>query len=196
MCYLHKCLGVLIATLVAVHAFSQRVEKPPTRLVIVRTNLANLVASGPAISVEKIFTKTFSTELSLMQGHFNSVLLTDYYGYGGFLLRAKKFPNGLQYGDVSPYLGIYAGMLKRTIHTKGSDDNSGWFSLPSRDFAGNSLRAGFSLGVSYLDKSRFTFDMQWGIGCGKYIHVIRNSREVRPSGYLDMQLWVSAGYCF
>ncbi len=114
--------------------------------------MLSLLAQKPTISAEKFFGETVSIELSFVQGEFNNLLFTDHYDYCGALARAKKYFNRPDFGMVASYGAIYAGILRRNIHTVGRTDNSGWFSYPSRDFSANSLRGGGSFGVTWIIK--------------------------------------------
>jgi hypothetical protein len=173
---------------------SQKIKEPET--LIVKTNLLNLVGKGPSISLEKFLSKSFSLELTYMKGEFNDFLLTDHYDYKGFLLRGKKYFDVVKRGEITPYLGAYAGILHRNINTIGHTDNTGFFSYPSRDFSANSIRGGFSVGGLWLLKNHFVTDLQTGLGYGRYINIDRADPDTYPNGYLDIQVWVSIGYYF
>ncbi len=175
---------------------AQTTNKPITEKLIVKTNLLNLLAQGPGIMVEKPLSSTFSLELSYVQGKFSNILFTDRYAYKGFLLRAKKYISKLDYGDVSPYLGAYAGNLQRTIMSTGRTDNSGWFGYPSRYFTAHSLRAGGTFGLAYITRSRVIFDVQTSLGYGRYLQLDKLDPNTYSNGYLDAQVWFSVGYCF
>ena len=188
-----KYFFTLIISLLTFSAFSQEIATPLKDRLIIKTNILGLLAQGPTISLEKIFSNRFSAEFSFVQGQFNDVLLTDHYAYSGFLIRAKKYYFGIDYGDVSPYLGAYVGNLKRSIHTKGE---SGLLGYPSRDFSANSIRGGASLGLTLITKNTLVFDGLCSLGYGRYLHLDRNDPDSYSNGYLDVQVWFSIGYCF
>jgi hypothetical protein len=181
---------------VTASAFSQKTSKPLTKRVIVKTNLLSIITHRPTITIEKIFTKTFGIEASFVQGEFNNFLLTDHYDYNGFLVRAKKYVNNIGYGKLSPYVAAYVGNLKRNIQTQGQTDNTGFFSYPSRDFMSNSIRFGGSFGLLYVTKGRIIIDQQTSLGYGRYLNLDKSNPSTYSNGYLDVQMWLSVGYCF
>ena len=107
-------------------ASAQETTRPLTKKVILKTNVLSLLAQRPTISVEKAFSKTFSVEISFVQGQFNNFLFTDHYDYNGFLIRTKKYLEDLDFGVINPYGAFYAGCLQRNFQTTGQTDNSGW----------------------------------------------------------------------
>ena len=187
---------ILLGLGLTVTAFSQETARPLTKRIIVKTNILSLIAQRPTITVEKAFSKTFSTEVSFVQGQFNNFLFTDHYDYNGFLVRAKKYFIDLDFGNVSPYTALYMGTLKRNIQTTGQVDNTGWFGYSSRDFSANSLRGGGSLGLSYISKNKIIIEGLASLGYGKYTKIYKPDVNRNPSGYLDAQIWLSIGYCF
>jgi hypothetical protein len=186
----------IVITFITVPAYPQKTTRTLEKRIIVKSNILNLLAHRPTVSIEKAFSKSFSTEVSFVQGEFNNFLLTDHYDYKGFLLRAKKHFVNIRLGQVSPYTGIYIGNLKRNIQSEGYVDNTGFVSYPDRDFSANSIRGGGSLGLSYFTKSYFIFDTQSSLGYGRYLNIDKNDPNTYNMGYLDIQLWFSIGYCF
>ena len=184
----------LFALAFALTASSQKTNKPLTKRIIVKTNVLNLVAGRPTFTIEKIFSNTFSTEISFVQGQINNFFFTDHYDYNGFLIRAKKHFTNLDYDKVSPYTALYIGNLNRTIETSGWVDNSGYFGYPSRDFSSNSIRGGASLGLSFITKNKIIIDASTSLGYGRYFTYHKPDMDFR--GYIDMQIWLSIGYCF
>jgi hypothetical protein len=191
-----RFLVLLLFLFTAVAAFAQQAARPLTKPLMVKTNILSLIAQRPTLSVEKFFTGTFSAEASFVQGRFNNLFFTDHYNYSGFLLRAKKHLDAVDFATVNPYVGIYLGNLKRNIQTEGRSDRTGWFGYPSRDFSANSLRTGGSLGFSYITKRRFVMDMQGSLGYGRYLNLDKSNPNTYANGFLDMQIWFSLGYCF
>ena len=187
---------IILALLATAFAYAQETTKPFTKRVIIKTNVLSLIAKQPTITVEKYFSQDFSTEVSFVQGTFNNFLLTDHYSYNGFLVRAKKHLDDIEFGNVNPYAALYIGNLRRTIQTKGQVDNSGYFGYPSRDFSANSIRGGGSLGISYFSNSRIVIDGLVSLGYGRYTKAYKSETNGKSSGYLDAQVWLSIGYCF
>jgi hypothetical protein len=169
----------------------QKIEKP--RTLIVKTNLLNLVAKGPSISFEHFLNKSYSVEFTYMKGEFNDFFFTDHYDYEGFLLRGKKYFNGMEKGEINTYLAAYTGLLHRNIHTVG---HSGLFGYPDRDFSANSIRGGLSIGGAWLLNNNFVADLQTSLGYGKYIKIDKSDPDTYSNGYLDTQIWISVGYYF
>jgi hypothetical protein len=191
-----KSFITLFAILLTLTVIAQETSRPLTRRIIVKTNLLSLLAQRPTVTIEKVFSKTFSTEISFVQGEFNNFLLTDHYDYNGFLVRAKKHFTKVDYGRVSPYGALYVGNLKRTIQTTGQVDNTGWFGYPSRDFSANSVRGGATLGLAYFSKSKINLDAAMSLGYGRYTRIYKTDANRNATGYLDAQVSLSVGYCF
>lgn len=193
-----KILLSLCLLLITGTAIAQKVTTTTTldKKIIVKSNLLSLVAKRPTLSLEKVFKNRLSTELCYVQGEFNNILFTDHYHYSGFLLRIKKYANNFDVGKISPFIGGYAGNLKRNIYNKGWVDNSGFISFPSRNFSANSVRGGGTMGFSYISKKKWVLEGLAGLGYGRYINYDRHDPNTYMGGYLDMQTWFSVGYCF
>jgi len=177
-------------------AFAQETSRPLTKRVIVKTNVLSFLAQRPTVTIEKVFSNRFSAEVSFVQGQFNNFLFTDHYDYNGFLITAKKYFTDLEFGSLSPYAALYLGNLKRNIQTKGQVDNTGFWGYPSRDFYANSIRGGGSLGLSYFSKSNIIVDGHASLGYGTYTRIYNPDVNRNSTGYLDVQVWLSVGYCF
>lgn len=177
------------------YSYSQE-TKPLEKRIVVKTNILNLIAGVPTFSLEKFLTKRTSIEASFVKGQFNNFLFTDHYDYTGFLIRTKIFVGEVTFGSLHPYGALYIGNLKRNIKTQGQSNNNGWFGYPSRDFSANSIRGGGTLGLAFFSKNKFTIDGQGSLGYGRYIHIYTSDPNVYRTGYLDLQLWLSFGYCF
>jgi hypothetical protein len=164
---------------------------------IVKTNLLNLVAKRPTLSVEKTFSDLYGLELAYTFGEIKNLGYRDYYRYDGFLLRAKKYIRPIKNREANAFYGAYFGNLNKTVISHSSVDNTGFFSWGhDRDFKANSLRYGGTFGVSFIPKKHFLLEGLTGLGYGDYYNVQNNSRNKLPGGYFDFQLWLSIGYSF
>ena len=196
MCHCIKPLLSLVLLGLAFPVFSQEANRLVNKGIIVKTNLLSLVARRPTVSIEKTFRGNLGIEASYVQGQFHNILLTDYYSYNGFLIRAKKYFLDLDYTYPSPFIGIYTGNLFRNIKTEGGSlDNRGWVGYPSRNFSSNSLRGGGTFGISYLTKRKFIIEGLGSIGYGRYINLDKSDPNTYSNGYPDVQVWLSIGYC-
>ncbi|PSR52691.1 hypothetical protein AHMF7605_03700 [Adhaeribacter arboris] len=176
--------------------FAQEKNDAWENRILVKTNIFNLLAQRSTFSVEKVFKQGYGAEISFVQGKFNYFLFTDHYYYRGFLLRTKKYFGKGKLGVIYPYLGVYAGNLKRTIQTNGQSDHTGWFGFPSRDFSAQSVRGGGTLGIACFFKSKIVVDGQTSLGYGRYLSHKQTNPNTYAKGYLDMQVWLSLGYGF
>ena len=194
--YLDKKYIILIPIFfLAVTSFSQ--NKSLEKRIILKTNILSLLAKRPTISIEKNFSKTFSAEVSFVQGEFNNFLFTDHYDYNGFLIRFKKYLENIEYRTLNAYAAGYMGNLKRNIQTEGrSIGSAGYFGYPSRDFSSNSLRFGGSFGLLYATKSGIVIDGQASFGYGRYLNIDKTDPSTYSKGFLDTQIWLSIGYSF
>lgn len=165
---------------------------------IVKTNLLNLVAKRPSISLEKTFFNIYGLELSYASGEMRHMLSRDYYEYEGFLLRAKKYLVPIEKREANAFYGLYVGTLKKTIQNQGRS-GEGFFdtSTATRDFKANSVRFGGNFGVMFIPAKHLTLEALTGFGYGKYFNMKSNPiYSAPPKGYLDFQLWLSVGYYF
>ena len=171
-------------------ALCQQTARPLTKRIMVKTNLLNLLAQKPTVSVEKVLGKNISAEVSYVQGAINNTLYTDHYDYKGWMLKVKKYLTDLRPGIGIPSVSAYTGNLDRTIQRKR------WFGYPYRNFSSNSIRGGLSAGIIYFTRSRFVFEEQNGLGYGRYLNLDRPNANTYHTGYLDVHVWLSVGYCF
>ena len=189
---------IILISLALSSILSSSAQKQPgsfTRSVIIKTNVLNLVALKPSISVEKPLADDLSIEGSFVQGKFNNFFFTDHYDYSGVAIRVKKYLSPVNAGNIYPYVALYTGTLRRNIQTQGHVDNTGWFGFSSRDFKSQSIRSGASLGLLYYSKNKIIIDGQSSLGYGRYINLDNNNPNTRFKGFLDIQLWLSVGYC-
>ncbi|WP_170234230.1 DUF3575 domain-containing protein [Segetibacter aerophilus] len=191
-----KILGLLILGLIVLLSSQAQSTRPLTKRVMVKTNLLNAFFKRPTLSIEKALTSTVTLEGSFVQGTFENFILADHYDFNGFLLRTKKYFTELQYREVNRYAGVYLGTLKRNIVNQGTVNNTGFFGISSRDFHANSIRGGGSVGFAYFTKSNIVIDVQGSLGYGRYIHPKRLNPYDDAKGYIDVQVWLSVGYCF
>jgi hypothetical protein len=164
---------------------------------IIKTNLLNLVAKRPTLSVEKTFSDLYGLEVAYTSGEIKNFGYRDYYHYDGFLLRAKKYIRPIKNREANAFYGAYLGNLNKTIISHGEVDRTGFISLgQTRDFKANSLRYGGTFGVSFIPKKHFLLEGLTGLGYGNYFNVHNNLNSKLPNGYFDFQLWLSVGYSF
>lgn len=81
-----KYFILIVSFLLPALAFSQNASSSLTDRIIVKTNVLNVLANRPSITVEKIFSDYFSAEISYVNGQVRDVIYLDKYGYSGFLL--------------------------------------------------------------------------------------------------------------
>lgn len=178
--------------------FAQYKEFVPKRSIWIKTNLLNLLAQRPTLTIEKPLTSHWSVGLSYVNGQFNRILLTDHYRYDGFILDTRYHLNRLDYNAFSPYVSMYVGNLNRRLYSEGITlDRIGYIGFGARDFSGQSVRMGANIGGQYLFTNRISLDGHIGVGYGKYYKQFDKADSLTKSdGYLDANLWLSIGYCF
>ena len=159
----------------------------------VKTNLLNLVAKRPSFSIEKTFNNKYGLELSYTTGELN---WGRDYKYDGFLVRGKWYARKINIDEITPFLGIYAGNLNKTIISNNAYVHpTGFLSFGNnRNFKANSIRSGINMGLLYLPTKRFLIETTTGLGYGKYLNLETLEGMDAPKGYLDFQLWISFGY--
>ena len=111
---------------------------------VVKTNLLNLVARRPSFTIEKTFKNRYGLELSYTTGELN---WGKDYEYDGFLVRAKWYVRNIDVDEITPFLGIYAGNLNKTILSNNAYVHpTGFLSFGNdRNFKANSIRSGLNL---------------------------------------------------
>ena len=205
MNFIFKMQHVLIAlffltsfsTFSQTHAEKEQSIKNLDNAFAVKSNLLSLIAARPTVSVEKFFPNRISAELCFVQGQFNNIVYTDHYNYSGWLVRIKKYAYDHSTARLNPLLGAYAGNLKRNIVTEeASIGGSSWLSYPSRNFSANSIRAGGTAGISFITKKGVVVEGLSSLGYGCYVNLDHADPNTYMNGYLDMQIWLSVGYCF
>lgn len=181
---------ILFLFLISFTAFAQEYKG-----VIVKSNLINLLAKRPAISVEKALSSSFSLEASYVTGETTAMPFADEYSYNGFLLRGKKYLSVLQKNKSNLYYGAYFGNLNRTIKKEGYVHPTGFFlSSPDRNFSSRSVRTGGSLGILFIPIPNIIIDGSASLGYGRYFDTKNKSLQLAPRGYMDAQIWFSVGY--
>jgi hypothetical protein len=160
----------------------------------VKSNLSNLLAKKPSFSIEKTFRQRYGLELSYSSGELN---WGRDYKFSGFLLRGKMYAYKIKSKEITPFWGLYAGNLDKTIISNAEVDNTGFISIGrNRNFEANSVRSGVNVGFIYLPFKRLILETTTGLGYGKYFNIKNNLHQAAPKGYLDFQLWLSVGYTF
>jgi hypothetical protein len=156
---------------------------------LVKTNLLNLLAHWPTLTIEKPLTSHWSIGISYVTGEFNYVLYTDCYRYNGFVLDTRYYIVPLQIRAFSPYISTYVGNLNRKIRTEyKTSDIIERLLVDKRDFSGKSARFGATIGGQYLFTNRIVIDGHIGLGYGKYYQqfdkadpgAIRNGYRWKP----------------
>ena len=99
-------------------AYAQEETLLPKRSIWIKTNLLNLLAQRPTLTIEKPLSSHWSIGLSYVNGQFTRILLTDHYRYDGFTLDTKYYFNRLNYDSFSPYVSMYVGNLNRRLHSE------------------------------------------------------------------------------
>lgn len=179
--------------------YAQEENLVPRRSIMIKTNLLNLLALRPTLTIEKPLSSHWSVGLSYVNGQFNRVLLTDHYQYDGFTIDTRYYFNELKYDSFSPYISMYVGNLNRRLRSDAKTLNEpvGLFGVGARDFYGQSVRTGVNIGGQYLFTNRISLDGHVGLGYGKYYKQFdRADPTARSDGYIDANLWLSIGYCF
>ena len=184
-----KIVIIFISFLIIQTASSQELG------ISVKSNLLNLLAKQPSFSIEKTFRQRYGLELSYSSGELS---WGRDYKFSGFLLRGKVYAYDIEAKEITPFWGLYAGNLNKTIVSNNAYVHpTGFLSFGNnRNFKANSIRSGMNLGFLYLPTKRFLIETTTGLGYGKYFNLETFQDTAAPKGYLDFQLWLSVGYTF
>lgn len=150
----------------------------------INTNLLNLVAKGPSLSAEYRFSKKWSVQAYASKGKLS--LLTDY-KYSTLIVDFKySFAENFY---TSPYIRF----IKKTIYSEGFTDRNGLFSFPGRDFKGNGVSIGQTIGFKTLSSERLNLDIFVGAGYGGFV---TQQGDKNNPGFLDVRVGVLTGINF
>lgn len=159
------------------------------------TNLLNLAISGPSLSLSYLYTPKLTFQVYGSSGSFDKYLLTT------SQYRFKTAIFDVKYSIVQGFFeGLYAGPYLRYIDKKikreGYVHNTGFVSISSRDFHGEGISTGLSLGFQIQDTRFINLEMFGGAGYGKFFSQRDYSGHEKQKGFLDGRVGILVGLKF
>ncbi len=149
----------------------------------INTNVLNLVARGPSLSLNYDMSTFWSIQLYGSAGSFNGIG----YSYKTGIIDFKY------HLSENMYVGPYLRYIEKTIYRPGFVDRTGFFSTPGRDFQGKGLSPGANFGFNIINEKRFNLESFIGIGYGKFIS---QRGDKAGSGFMDARIGVLTGVKF
>ncbi len=147
------------------------------------TNLANLAAKGPSLSLEYQFSKKWSIQGYLSKGEIN---LGNNYSYKTAIIDFK------QKIDKQLYTSSYIRYIEKDVyrpyvfHPIISIDNG-------RDFKGKGISVGQSIGYKVFKNKLYNLDLFAGAGYGGFIEQTGDRNKL---GFIDVRIGILTGINF
>ncbi len=174
---MNKLLTFLLFTLSMGYAIAQ--EKKFS----VNTNLLNLAAQGPSLSLEyKLFPK-WSIQAYASKGEINAL---DYYKYATIILDFKFKIN------ESLYLSPYVRYIEKDIYNPGESGVS-YFDIFQRDFKGKGISIGQA--ITYKIILNKTFNLESFVG-GGYGTFLKKEGDKPGNNFIDLRIGLLTGINF
>ena len=174
----------LISLCITYSAYSQE------RKLTVSTNLLNLTVAGPSLAVNYKQNERLSFQLYGSTGNFKYLPFEQNY----------KFKTGiidLKYSLFEIlYVGTYLRYIEKEVKREGYVDNTGFFSINSRDFQGKGLSSGLLLVIIMMDTPRFKLETFAGAGYGKFLSQKDSFNNEDQNGFVDGRAGLLAGLKF
>lgn len=142
----------------------------------ITTNLLNLPLKGPSLNIEKSIGKRGSINFYFSKGKFGEKIFLNYdsYHFQTLLLEYRLYESGTFSRNQKLegfYIGFYAKHMNRELYRIALNDGGryGLFATTNRDFKGQSLGSGFSLGGQKVFSKKIMIGVFSGIGAAGYI---------------------------
>jgi len=169
------CLLVLL--------FANKIQAQENKFSI-NTNLLNLVAKGPSLSAEYRFSKKWIFQVYAASGTLNT--------FNSYRYNTLIFDFKYAFAD-NFYTSPYIRYIEKNIYREGIVDNTGFFSFPGRDFKGNGVSIGQTIGMKTLSSKRFNLDTFVGVGYGGFVSQLGDKNG---PGFFDIRVGVMTGINF
>lgn len=180
------CLILVIILCNSVHSQIQHKLKYE-----VKTNLFNLAAIGPSIGLEYQLKNNNTVMFSFASGKI------DYGDFGG-LSRYKT--TTVEYRKFSPdkifFVGPYLKNIRKQVYQRESYISGTIPIGQDRDFLGNGLSAGATLGSKLSIFYRFSIELNAQVGYGMYYNMSDKFNNIPSGRYLDARIALWLGYQF
>lgn len=160
-----------------------------------RTNVLNLAARGPSVTLGKIISQHNEVLLTYSSGSFQPFLREDYYRYATVHVQYHwKTQNSSQW---ELYYGGYLRYIHKRILSEGYEAGPyGIFSKAPRDFKGNGLSTGLSSGAVWSFHPRWFIDFNTLLGAGKYLSQVDYAGRDNMLVFADVRIAVQVGIKF
>ena len=161
----------------------------------IRTNLFNLIAKGPSLTIGKRVKENSEILLTTSFGKFAPFLTVDYYKYATVHAEYRLKDHNLT--DFKFYYGGYLRFIHKRILTEGFQSGPyGIFSKASRNFIGNGISIGLTSGCEWSINDRWLLDLNTMVGAGKYLSQIDYAAHYKISVFFDTRIALQLGFRF
>jgi hypothetical protein len=149
----------------------------------INTNLANLAAKGPSLSLEYKFTDKWSIQAYASKGDIN---FWNNYSYQTLILDVKR------HLDKQLYTSSYIRLIEKSVYRPYVFNSV--ISLDNgRDFKGMGLSIGQTIGYEIFRKKTYNLDLFAGAGYGGFIKQAGDRNKI---GFLDLRIGILTGVNF
>lgn len=149
------------------------------------TNILNLAMKGPSVAMEYRVSSHWGIQCYASAGKTN---FWNVYSYKTVIFDFKR-----QFATYF-YTGPYIRFIDKTVYRPAN--NSSYFSYlldPGRDFRGQGISIGQTVGIRTLSSKRFNLDTFAGAGYGRFINQQGSRNRL---GFLDIRIGVMTGINF
>lgn len=184
-----KTFCTIVLLLVFTSVFSQK--KYNSRFEI-KTNLLNILATGPSVALEYRLNKNWSTMLSLASGKI------DYRDFGVTNYKTSTFEFRKYALHQTLFIGPYLKDIRKQVYREEIVSSA---SIPvllagNRDFLGNGLSGGVTMGLKLPLSHNLALEFNSQIGIGHYYQMNDNFGNLPSGTYLDARLGLWLGFRF
>lgn len=157
----------------------------------IKTNLLNIIASGPSLALEYGLRENSTVMLSFASGKI------DYADFGGL---SKYKTTTLEFRKYSPghifFIGPYLKNIQKQVYWRESYIGG---TIPftigkNRDFLGNGLSIGASFGAKFNIFYKFKIELSSQLGLGHYYKMSDKFNNIPSGNYLDTRIALWLGY--
>ncbi|MBC7912622.1 MAG: DUF3575 domain-containing protein [Pyrinomonadaceae bacterium] len=150
----------------------------------ISTNLLNLAAKGPSVALSYKATPHLSYQIYVSQGR-----LTENYNFKTALIEMKY-----AFWDFM-YVGPYLRYIEKRVQREGITDNTGLFSTPDRNFYGQGISSGLTLGIKPIESDKLMVECFAGLGYGRFVKQIDyDNPKDRRSAFPDARVGLLVGF--
>ncbi len=157
----------------------------------IKTNLLNLIAAGPSIGLEYDLQKNSTIMFSIAKGRI------DYGDFGGVTrYTTSTFELRKYSGNKLFFIGPYLKNINKKVFSTQSIVAGTIPVGKERDFVGNGLSIGGSIGIKVPLTNNLSCELNSQIGLGRYYKMKDKTNNLPSGNYLDARIALWFGFRF